>query len=193
MNLSSRTQPCDRSTKLCLLRPPTVSHLQEFFTFSGLELRTNISLSAIGSTFYVIGSAVRLVWQCVAHTKLWRQAMHAVLLYSRARFQNANPQCCSHGFTGLLSSGGGLEPSGGRVGLHTGLCVHWLLTGKRWLLRLPRSEQRKSPSATQRAVSCTHSTSCTDERLLTCLKQRLLLTWELTMGHWGQDVASCSP
>eukprot|EP00386_Alphamonas_edax_P013123 GDKI01040646.1.p2 GENE.GDKI01040646.1~~GDKI01040646.1.p2 ORF type:complete len:240 (-),score=76.63 GDKI01040646.1:321-1040(-) len=30
--------------------------VQEFFTFEGLELRTNIALSAIGSTFYVIGS-----------------------------------------------------------------------------------------------------------------------------------------
>ncbi len=33
--------------------------VQEFFTFDGAVLRLNISLSAIGSTFYVIGSVVR--------------------------------------------------------------------------------------------------------------------------------------
>jgi hypothetical protein len=42
--------------------------VQEFFTFSGLELRTNISLSAFGSALYVIGSVVcaELLSACMA-------------------------------------------------------------------------------------------------------------------------------
>jgi hypothetical protein len=34
--------------------------MQEFFTFDGSVLRTNIAMSATGSTLYVVGSVVSL-------------------------------------------------------------------------------------------------------------------------------------